>query len=367
MDLLMPGRPIKNTRRNVFVTSDNNNTISKAQYGHEVNSVWVLDNWEIEFEALKSRAECFISLGNGLKLRLFLKDVCTIVGELKTEYLSLCVTASHIKNLDIGIKVSLEVGYLGAVDVGSGASRSQRLLEELNYPFDFLLAEEAPVIEIKNVNDHHEQVVIDKFLPLSITKAYNTQFPFTTQFKKPKTLKFGITAKLLKHAVSESVYQGSKHSNLPIARDFMLMLRNEENYSDIKLETKERFIVNAHKFILAARSPVFRAQIEKRMKMNDYNGVISVDMDIKTLEVVVTWMYSGEFHENPEIKLEDVLRAAVVYELKELLDILDKKMIQICTVENMLHLMQTAKTFKLSEASKNIAEFIKTNVDKMVV
>ncbi|CAL8148562.1 unnamed protein product [Orchesella dallaii] len=319
-----------------FSTCENNNIISKAQCLGEVDTVWVLHNWDMEFETLKSRAECFINLGHGIRLQLFLKDQVSHDGD------------------------KAEPGR-------SNVFRSYSAPGELNYPIDFNLPREERVIEIRNVNAHHEKFVIDKFLPLSMTNDYNTQFALKTQFKKPNILKFCITAKLLCHSVSEGVFQGSKQSNLSISQDFMSMLKEEDNYSDIKLETEDGIVTDAHKFVLAARSPVLRAQIEKKMRMNDFNGVITVNMDAKTLEHVLKWMYSGELHENSETNLENVLRAAVAYELTELLVILDKKLVQICTVENMLHLMQTANMYELSQASKDIAEFIKTNVDKMVV
>lgn len=46
----------------------------------------------------------------------------------------------------------------------------------------------------------------------------------------------------------------------------------EENFSDLKLETKDNMTLSAHRFILAARSPVFRKMIEKEQTKRDNNN-----------------------------------------------------------------------------------------------
>ncbi|CAL8112429.1 unnamed protein product [Orchesella dallaii] len=362
----------KLTRFSMANNSNTNYTISQAETLKEVDTIWELRNWNRDFETLKTKADCFMNIGSGIDILLFFKEDFHVTVEAdwwdkgcaqqKTEYLSLCLYAYHLEKRDVAIKLRLSIHYLSSPHLNAAAkgSDSYSTTRGMTYPYPH-----ESVIKVDTINNPTGKIVIEKFIPISSTPVgANAEFHSKTFYKKPESLKFGITAQLLSVTLLEKAAIDIK-PNHSISRDFMLMLKDEDNYADIKLETEDGIVIDAHKFVLAARSPVLRAQIEKNVKMNTFNGVIMVDMESKTLEHILKWMYSGEFDEIVEAKLDSILHAAVAYELTDLLITLDKKLIQICTVENMLQLMMTAKRLKLPVAMKQIAQFIKENVDKI--
>ncbi|CAL8112431.1 unnamed protein product [Orchesella dallaii] len=394
------------TRSSMANDSNTKSTISQAEAWNEVNTIWELHNWNRDLEKLKTTACYIINVGSGIQLQLFFEeDVASnpnnSLGRYevrqRTEYLSLYVRALHVDHVNATIKLRLSVRdltpahHIGACEdntfhstfhemnspaheTGAGVaynlypttlstaySNNEAGGASHLYPTTAVrmnnqlhVANVDSVIKLKNISNHPKKLVSKTFMSMSSLCVGRVPWP--------ETLKFGITAQLLSVTGLEKAAIDAK-PNHSMSRDFILMLIDEDNYSDIKLETEDGKVVNAHKFVLAARSPVLRAQIEKNVKTNTFNGVIMLDMESKTLEHILKWIYSGEF--DAETGLDSILHAAAAYELTDLMIILDKKLIQSCTVENMFQLMMTAKRLNLSVAMKQIAQFIKENVDKI--
>lgn len=69
-------------------------------------------------------------------------------------------------------------------------------------------------------------------------------------------------------------------------------------------------------------------------------------------------MYTRELHENAGRVMEEVVDAAIKFELTNLLKVLDKKLITISNKENMFRLYQVAQKNAMPTAMEDISSYI---------
>lgn len=72
--------------------------------------------------------------------------------------------------------------------------------------------------------------------------------------------------------------------------DVRNMFLAHDNYGDLKLESKDHMTLNAHKFILAARSRYLQKCIEDAMKIENFNGTMKVNINGEPLVVTLHWI-----------------------------------------------------------------------------
>lgn len=66
-----------------------------------------------------------------------------------------------------------------------------------------------------------------------------------------------------------------------LIQDLKNMFVEHENYADLKLESMDNMTLDAHKFILMARSRYLRKCIEDAMKIENFNGKIKIKINGK--------------------------------------------------------------------------------------
>lgn len=155
------------------------------------------------------------------------------------------------------------------------------------------------------------------------------------------------------------VVEESAEAEESLIYDLKSMFVADENYADIKLESKDHMTLDAHKFILAARSQYLRKCIEDAIKVENFNGTMKMNINGKPLVVILHWMYTGELHENSGNVMEEVVDAAILFELTHLMKLLDKKFISICSKENMFRLYQVAQKNGMPNALDDITVYIR--------
>ena len=104
--------------------------------------------------------------------------------------------------------------------------------------------------------------------------------------------------------------------------------------ADFELKMNDGEILMAHKSILAARSPVFRAMLTTGMKEASKNSVEVPDFDSKTVRELLRFIYCGEL-EIPEV-VTDLIFAAEKYEVSELKNICIDQILSELTEENVV-------------------------------
>lgn len=145
-------------------------------------------------------------------------------------------------------------------------------------------------------------------------------------------------------------------------------LLREEKYADVSLLTEGRKF-NCHRFMLAARSPVFAAML-KHGSSTANGRVMEIDCDLEAsvLEDVLQFIYTGDvsscFRHTGQI-----LIAAEYYDLKTLKARCETELCRLITVENCLnsllladrHNSEVLKTSALWFFRKHFKSIMKTN------
>lgn len=144
-----------------------------------------------------------------------------------------------------------------------------------------------------------------------------------------------------------------------LIHDLKNMFVDHDNYADLKLESKDYMTLDAHKFILAARSRHLRKCIDDAVKVANFNGTMKMNVNGKPLVVILHWMYTGELHENSGNVMEEVVDAAILFGLTHLMKLLDNKLITICNKENMFRLYQVAQKNGMPSAMDDISDYIR--------
>ncbi|GBN24321.1 TD and POZ domain-containing protein 1 [Araneus ventricosus] len=77
-------------------------------------------------------------------------------------------------------------------------------------------------------------------------------------------------------------------------------------------------VIRAHKYILSARSPVFKAMFTKDMKEAINNAVVIEDFDVETVRRLVLYMYTDSIHDYQWQNVKKLYYAADKYEVASL-------------------------------------------------
>lgn len=144
-----------------------------------------------------------------------------------------------------------------------------------------------------------------------------------------------------------------------LSQDLKKMFADAHSFADIEVETTDHRILNAHKCILAARSTFFRKRIEEAVGKSDFNGIIRINISSKPLVAILHWLYTEELHPDADAVMEEIVDAAIMFDLPQLVKVLDRKLIDICTVQNMLRLCQVAQKNKMPHATEDISRYIR--------
>lgn len=144
-----------------------------------------------------------------------------------------------------------------------------------------------------------------------------------------------------------------------LSHDLKNMFVSPDIYPDLKLESKDHMTLDSHKFILAARSRYLQKCIDDAMKMENFSGTMKMDVNGKPLAVILHWMYTGGLPEKFENLMEEVVDAAILFELTHLMKLLDRKLITICSKENMFRLYQVAQKNGMPNAMDDISVYIR--------
>ncbi|XP_016659013.1 kelch-like protein 2 isoform X2 [Acyrthosiphon pisum] len=108
-----------------------------------------------------------------------------------------------------------------------------------------------------------------------------------------------------------------KSSFVDIYKGFQTLLKGEF-FCDIKLKTDDKKIITAHKVILSAASPYFRAIFTNRAERN-HDLVAIRCVDYTALQLLINFIYSGKIVITNE-NVQNLLTAVDILELKEVED-----------------------------------------------
>ncbi|KAG5670628.1 hypothetical protein PVAND_000876 [Polypedilum vanderplanki] len=117
---------------------------------------------------------------------------------------------------------------------------------------------------------------------------------------------------------------------------------------------------NAHKFVLAARSPVFAEMIENNPDAESLN-LVDVSPDI--FHEIYNFMYTNEFPKTESVNFIHLLIASEKLKIKKLADFAANELTSKITNENAFELMSLGKKYNYEKLMKNSFEKIKKLFD----
>jgi len=157
--------------------------------------------------------------------------------------------------------------------------------------------------------------------------------------------------------------------NIPVPQcnlpdNFGKMLETGD-FSDVTLSIKGEQI-KAHKFLLAARSNVFKAMFEHSLKESE-TGLVNVEeIDVDTVKHMLQFMYTGNV---PELSVDvamGLLAAGDRYALDDLKVICEKFLGKSLEVDNIMQVLVLADLHSAEKLKRCCLEFIKHNSLKVV-
>ena len=146
------------------------------------------------------------------------------------------------------------------------------------------------------------------------------------------------------------------HTNCQLHYDIGKLLEMQK-FTDVKLNLNEE-IFNAHKTILAARSPVFEAMFENEMLEKTEGLVTIVDISNEVFKEMLQYIYMGK---EPNFKETDVLglvSAADKYQLDELKLMCERYLWNNLTTENVSDVLILADAHHTTELKAQAIKFI---------
>ncbi|XP_054719691.1 TD and POZ domain-containing protein 3-like [Uloborus diversus] len=208
-----------------------------------------------------------------------------------------------------GISSSILIPYFKLI-ISDDKKRHKRILFEYTNE-NYVLSPERPIIQIEIHTIESETFVSKCPLTVSFYFIVEDQFPEATEMLKEideKSPVDGSTTGFLTKCGSRGC--------MSMCSDFE-ELYNKSRLSDVTLKlTKDEF--QAHKVVLSARSKVFAAMFEHDTKENRTDTVDLVNMEVKTAQDMLRYMYCGKVRELSAEEALDLFVAADRYDLQEL-------------------------------------------------
>eukprot|EP00731_Ephydatia_muelleri_P004136 Em0002g312a len=147
-----------------------------------------------------------------------------------------------------------------------------------------------------------------------------------------------------------------------LGSDLMSLLEGGA-YSDVTVIAGQ-VTIKAHKAILTARSPVFRAMFENNMKEAAENCVEITDIDPLIVQEMLSYMYTGTA---PKVeKMAALLQAADKYDLKQLKAICEKELISQLSEENVSATFKLAHRYSATQLKAKCTGFMAIHTPHLV-
>ncbi|XP_071035267.1 TD and POZ domain-containing protein 4-like [Parasteatoda tepidariorum] len=147
--------------------------------------------------------------------------------------------------------------------------------------------------------------------------------------------------------------------------DFENIFISKKNSDVIIRAEKEKFF--AHKFILRTRSPVFDTMFEQNMLENQSNVVDIVDMDAKTVNDFLKFLYTGTVDIMDLESAKKLLLAADKYHVPSLVDECANFMKPIISVINVCEIISIADLVNCKSLKLNALQFIRGNAAEVLL
>lgn len=152
-----------------------------------------------------------------------------------------------------------------------------------------------------------------------------------------------------------------------LAKDLLTILEDEK-YSDITIVIGEHEI-RAHKYILAARSPVFESLLMDNSTLNNTgnSSVIEIkDIKPKIFRKLLQYIYTGKMDDIDSTMAKELLVAAIKYDLNELKATCEEILYNGINTENAIEILELADQYNIPKLELLANKFIAENADIVI-
>lgn len=146
--------------------------------------------------------------------------------------------------------------------------------------------------------------------------------------------------------------------------DLEKMLADEGN-ADIVLEAADGDKIKAHRFILSARSPVFKAMFSSAMKESSENSCVRIaDTGSVVLKAFVNYLYSDRCSDTLlSDHVTQLLHVACKYQVESLVLRCEDFIMRNVSTSSAAPMLQLADQYQLVNLKKHILQFMASNLD----
>ncbi|KAL7286216.1 hypothetical protein TKK_0019512 [Trichogramma kaykai] len=156
-------------------------------------------------------------------------------------------------------------------------------------------------------------------------------------------------------------YEFAKTNEVPKLNFEWIFL--DESLSDVKLRTAGGKEIPAHRVVLAAASPVFKAMFSHDMLENKSQSVDMIDVSFETVVEFLRYIYTGRIKNN-EITLSiELLTTSEKYQLELLKNACEKILSSTLSTENSLEMLKISDTYSANHLKKETVDFIKSHIN----
>ncbi|KAL7303414.1 hypothetical protein TKK_0004598 [Trichogramma kaykai] len=165
---------------------------------------------------------------------------------------------------------------------------------------------------------------------------------------------------LSKGSIINSLNDENAKMNQVLKLKFDWIFLNKD-LSDIKLETACGKEIPAHRVVLAAASPVFRAMFTHDM-LEKKSQSIGIDVNYEAAVEMLRYFYTGTIESREISLIIDLLLTADKYQVDELKIECEKILKSKISSENAINILQIADKCQMNCLKKNVVDFIKQHI-----
>ncbi|XP_014237850.1 uncharacterized protein LOC106659688 [Trichogramma pretiosum] len=136
----------------------------------------------------------------------------------------------------------------------------------------------------------------------------------------------------------------------------------DKNLSDVKLRSSCGKEIPAHRVVLAAASPVFKAMFSHDMVENKSQSVDMNDISYDAVVEMLRYIYTGSVKTQEFSLTTEVLTAADKYQLDDLKNKCEQILISTLSTENAINVLKVADKYNLSLMKRKVVDFVKHKI-----
>ena len=141
------------------------------------------------------------------------------------------------------------------------------------------------------------------------------------------------------------------------------ILRKDNNFTDFTLKSQDK-VIECHRVIIAAISPVLKAMLKSQMKETTEKQIELNNISPQALDILVQYIYTGETR-IPKGTLMDVIEAADFLQMDELKQMCLEQASPVIQPNNVISWFKLSDKMNLSELLSQCSKILTSQLDEI--